>query len=86
LVQRAVAESAITAAEANRLLPGSVHEAEVGSLDRRALLRLPPEQRRARLEQQARAFADLYEPRTEHTEWTDDFTDEDSLSEGSIDE
>lgn len=76
LVQRAWSERAITAEEANALVPGAAEDTGVQGVDRRALLRIPPEERRQLLAQQAAAVADLYEPGSEHTEWTDEFRDE----------
>jgi Zn-dependent peptidase ImmA (M78 family)/DNA-binding XRE family transcriptional regulator len=76
LVQRAVSERAITAEAANRLIPGIVAPQEVKTMDRRAFLRLPPEERRKLLAQQAAEFSTLYEPGSAHTEWTDEFVPE----------
>ncbi|MFC3859526.1 helix-turn-helix domain-containing protein [Deinococcus antarcticus] len=76
LVQRAVAERAITAETANQYLPGIVPESEVNTLDRRAFLSLPPEERRKLLSQQAAQVSDLYEPGTQHTGWIDQFVEQ----------
>lgn len=76
LVQRAVSERAITAEAANRLIPGIAPDSEVRNVDRRAFLRLPPEERRRLLAQQAAEVGALYEPGSAHTEWTDDFKEE----------
>lgn len=75
LVQRAVSERAITAEAANSMIPGVVAASEVRDVDRRAFLRLPPEERRKLLAQQAAEAASLYEPGSQHTEWTDEFAD-----------
>lgn len=75
LVLRAVSERAITTEAANRMIPGIAPDAEVNNVDRRAFLRLPPEERRKLLAQQAAEVAALYEPGSEHTEWTDEFSD-----------
>ncbi len=75
LVQRAVSERAITTEAANRMIPGVTPASEVKAVDRKAFLRLPPEERRKLLAQQAMDVAALYEPGSQHTEWTDDYTD-----------
>lgn len=76
LVQRAVAERAITPETANQYIPGIVPDAEVKTMDRRAFLRLPAEERRKLLAQQAAEFNSLYAPGAAHTEWTDQFIEE----------
>lgn len=76
LVQRAVSERAITTETANQYIPGIVPDTEMKTVDRRSFLRLPPEERRKLLAQQAAEFSALYEAGSEHTEWSDHFVDE----------
>jgi len=57
------------------MIPGVVPDSEVKDVDRKALLRLPPEERRTLLAQQAADVMTLYEPGSQHTEWTDAFAD-----------
>jgi hypothetical protein len=62
-------------------LKGNQALTQTSSLDRRALLKLPIEERNALLVPQAALIADYFQPGTEEMEWAEDYVEDENWGE-----